>query len=200
VSALLAALLLGASTFVAAAAPAAAPVSEPSAPNACTELLSNGNFEAGPANWTQEGGGSAELITDFNPRGSSQYSADLAGINNANHSVKQQFTVPADVVVTVSFWWEQWTQENAPTTKDYLTVNVLNASGALLAELVRLGADPAQPPWERRTVSLSIYAGTTVQLQFKGVNDALLPTEFFVDDVSVSACDARRLYLPLIHR
>ena len=192
---LLSALLLVASTLVVIAAPR----NLPATPEACSELIINGNFESGGANWTQEGGNGVQLISTFNPR-TGQYSADLGGQNTANHSIRQQFTVPPNSIVTLSFWWEQWTQETAPSTKDYLAVNVLGSNGALLTELARLGVDPDRPPWEQLTFSLSAYAGDTVQLQFKGVNDELLPSEFFVDDVSITVCTAKHIYLPLIRR
>jgi hypothetical protein len=143
-------LLLAATTAIAAASS----VDGLAIPNACTELIQNGGFESVSANWTQEGGNGVQLITNFNPR-TDHYSADLAGINSVSHSVRQQFVVPASSMVTLSFWWEQWTQENAPTTADYLAVDLLDSSGALLGELERLGADPSLPPWEQVAVSLA---------------------------------------------
>lgn len=192
------ALMLFTLALPAAGAP---PSIDSAAPLACSELVKNGTFEAVGANWTQEGGNSLQLITDFNPR-TGRYSADLGGlpVNNANHRIKQQLTLPAGAIITLTFWWEQDTQETAPVMDDYLAVNLLRTNGTLLKELVRLGARPDWPPWEPLTFDLTAYAGQTVALQFQGVTDAINGTEFFVDDVSVTVCTRLRTYLPLIRR
>lgn len=169
----------------ASAAPAAA---------ACPLIVKNGNFEAQAASWTQSGA-SFTLITDLNPR-TGAYSAELGGVNNSNHGIRQTLTLPPGA--TLTFWWEQWTQESAPgAIADYMTVNLLKADGSLLKEVARLGVDPDRPPWERVSYNLSAYAGQTVQLQFLAHNDATNPTQFFVDDVSIPGC---RLYLPMTRR
>ena len=160
----------------------------------CPVIVKNGNFEAEGANWTQSGAGFA-LITDFNPRAGA-YSADLGGVNNADHSIRQTLTLPGGKPLRLSFWWEQSTQETAPgTSADYMTVSLLKVDGSLMEELGRLGADPDQPTWEKVTYDLSAYAGQTVQLQFLAHNDGTNPTRFFVDDVGIPAC---RAYLPLL--
>lgn len=176
---------------------AASPSVEPAAPLACPVVVKNGNFEAQGANWTQSGAGSTLLITDLNSR-TGDYSAELGGANNTNHSIKQQVVLPKQRPLSLAFWWEQWTQEDAPgDLADYLTVNLLKTDGSLLKELARLGVDPDSPPWERVSYDISAYAGQTVQIQFLAHNDSTNPTRFFVDDVTVPACKA---YLPLIRR
>jgi hypothetical protein len=158
-------------------------------------VVKNGDFEAQGANWTA-GGATFPLITDLHSR-SGNFSAELGGVTNSNHSIKQTVTLPHRPVLLV-FWWEQWTQETAPSDlADYLTVNLLKADGSLLKEVARLGVDPDRPPWERAAYDLSAYAGQTVQLQFVARNDATNPTRFFVDDVNIAAC---RVYLPLMRR
>jgi kumamolisin len=176
---------------------AASPRIRPAAPVACGGLVRNGSFETQGANWTQSGAGSAQLITDLNPR-TGDYSADLGDVTNTDHSIRQQITLPSRPHLSLTFWWEQWTQESAPgNLADYLSVNLLRTDGSLLKELVSLGADPDRPPWDQLSFSLSAYAGQTLQLQFLAHNDSTNPTEFFVDDVSISACNT---YLPLIRR
>lgn len=163
----------------------------------CPLIVRNGSFEAQGANWTQAGASGIQLITDLNARAGS-YSADLGGANNTDHSIRQQIVLPSKRPVTLTFWWEQWTQETAPGDfADYMTVNLLKADGSLLKEVARLGVDPERPPWERLSVDLSAYAGQTVQLQFLAHNDSTNPTEFFVDDVTIPGC---RTYLPSTRR
>lgn len=175
----------------------AAPGAEPAAPLACPVVVKNGDFEAQGANWTQSGAGSTPLVTDLNPR-TGLYSAELGGANSTNHSIKQQVVLPGQHPLALAFWWEQWTQEDAPGDfADLLTINLLKTDGSLLKELARLGVDPDLPPWERLSYDISAYAGQTVQIQFLAHNDSTNPTRFFVDDVSVPACKA---YLPVIRR
>jgi hypothetical protein len=171
----------------------ASPSHEPAAAAVCPLVIKNGSFEAQAANWTQSGAGSMQLITNLNPRAGS-YSADLGGVNSTDHSIKQTVSLQNQRNLTLTFWWEQWTQETAPGDfADYLTVDLLKGDGSLLKQLAKLGVDPDRPPWELLTYDLSAYAGQTVQLRFTAHNDNTNPTEFFVDDVSVPAC---RTYFP----
>ena len=101
-----------------ASAPAA------TAPAACTELLTNGDFEQQSASWTQAGAPGTELITEDNPR-TGNYSAYLGGITNSDHSVRQQITLPAGQIITLKFWSYQNTLEHAPNMDDYLSVRLL---------------------------------------------------------------------------
>jgi len=189
------ALTLAASLLLSGRPVAAAPATlEPLA--SCSVIVKNGNFEAQSANWTPTGAGGKPLVTDFNPR-AGDYSADLGGLNNTNHSIRQTVTLPKSPVV-LTFWWEQWTQETAPSNlNDYLAVNLLRADGSLLAEVARLGVDPDRPPWEQVSFDISAYAGQTVQLEFLARNDSTNPTQFFVDDVTIPGC---RVYLPLTRK
>ncbi len=190
-------LLLVASGLPALAAPPALVRAPAAAP--CTERVANGNFELGSRYWTEEGASGVKLVTNFDPR-TGKYSADLGGVNSVNHRIKQQVWFPKAGTVTLTFWWEQWTQETAPTTQDYLAVALLNANGTLIKELARLGADPDMPPWEQLSFDLSAYGGKPLLLQFQAVTDNVNPTEFFVDDVSVAAPATRCSYLPFIRR
>lgn len=177
-----------------ASAPAA------TAPAACTELLTNGDFEQQSASWTQAGAPGTELITEDNPR-TGNYSAYLGGITNSDHSVRQQITLPAGQIITLKFWSYQNTLEHAPNMDDYLSVRLLRPDNSLLAERARYGVDPELPlAFQPFTLGLSAYAGQTVQLQFLVHNSQYDETWYFIDDVSVSACTAQHTYLPLIRR
>ncbi len=178
----------------------AAPATQPAAPDACTELVKNGNFESGSANWTQEG--ASNLITTDNPRNGSHYSAYLGGVVNSNHSIKQQITIPAGQIVTLRFWMAQNTQEPAASLADYLSVRLLNTNGSQLAEVAKYGQQGSDVfvDYEPYAVNLTAYGGKTVQLQFLAHNDATWQTSSYIDDVSVTDCSARRSYLPMINK
>lgn len=189
-------LLLLASALAAGAAPASAP----NAPVACSELVQNGGFEAQSANWTQEGAPGLQLITGDNPR-TGNYSAYLGGVTSSDHAIKQQIALPAGQIITLRFWVYQDTLEHAASADDYLAVRLLNTSGAQPIEIARYDVDPDLPlDYQPYSVNLSTYAGKTVQLQFLVHNGPYNQTWYYIDDVSVSACAAKRVYLPLIRR
>lgn len=165
-------------------------------------VVRNGGFEAQPlgANWTQSGAGGTQLVTNQNPF-DGQYSAELGGVLNSDHAIKQTLTLPKTGDVRLTFWWEQDTLESAPGTyADYLTINLRKTDGSLLKQLDQLGVDPPNPvppPWGQRSYDLGAYRGLTVQVEFIAHNDASNRTLFYVDEVVVPAC---RVYLPLIRK
>ena len=172
----------------------------PDAPNACTEVVKNGGFEIALANWTQEGAPGLQLITNTNPR-TGAYSAFLGGVPSSDHSIKQQITLPAGQMITLRFWAYQDTLEHAPSTDDYLAVRLLNTGGTQLAQVTRVDVDPDLPlAYVLYSANLTAYAGKTVQLQFLVHNGQFDETWYFVDDVSVSACTVKPVYLPLIRK
>lgn len=167
----------------------------------CPIIVQNGGFEAQPlgAGWTQSGAGATQLITNLEPfRGS--YSAELGGLPNTDHSIKQQITLPTGGPTRLTFWWEHNTTETAPgAAADYLTISIVDGLGQK-HELDKLGVqppDPVSPPWAQRAYDLSAYRGQTVQLEFQLHNDPTNPTTFYIDEVTIPGCF---VYLPLMRR
>jgi hypothetical protein len=174
----------------------AGPARAPDMPAACPVVVTNGNFEAQGANWTQSGAG-FQLITDFNPR-TGKYSADLGGAPSSKHSITQRITLPARKPLFLRFWWQQVTEEFAPSDADKLTVLLLNTDGTTRAVLGEFGnGEWPPPPWEPVAYDISAHAGRTVDLRFEAANDSIDPTRFYIDDVSIPAC---WLYLPLTRK
>lgn len=170
---------------------------------ACRELLVNGNFEAGPSGWTQTSAGGQALISQFNPR-SGLWGAYLAGANDADDRLSQTALLPADAIsLTLRLWWSLESEE-PPVTADTLTLALLQPSGALLTELWRVDNTAAPSVWDEITFDLTAYAGQSVIVRFQALSNSFDLTDFYVDDISLTACSAasapQRTLLPLIVR
>ncbi len=187
--------------------------------NTCTELIQNGGFEAGSQGWIENSAQGYPLVSDFNPR-TGRYSAYLAGVNNADDRISQMITLPADAdSITLRAWWYLATAETAGVF-DTMTVWLLREDSQPLAQLAQVDNTYPVGVWDQIVADLHGYAGRTVILQFAGRTDESNISDFYVDDVSVSACgpaatptvtptatatrtpdpNLKRLFLPLILR
>ncbi len=180
---------------------AAATVDSPAA--SCRDLLVNGDFEAGPAGWTQGSAGGYDLINRFNPR-SGQWGAYLAGANDADDRLNQPLALPSDAIsITLGLWWSMVSEEpSAPA--DTLSATLLRPDGTLLAELWRVDNTAPQGLWDETVIDLSSYAGQSVILRFQALSNSFDLTDFYLDDLSLTTCTpaatANRVQLPLIVR
>jgi len=192
-------LLLVVILFAAAIAPASA---ETQSVNACTERVINGGFEAGVTGWEPTTNGPFALVGPALPH-TGALGAILGARNNADDRLEQAITLPAGKSATLRFWWLMLTEE-PDHPWDTLEVTIKPAGAAESIRLIRITDGDAQGQWREAVINLSAYAGQTAELSFRAVTDANQPTEFYVDDVSVQACDAptlsRRLNLPFILR
>ena len=156
---------------------------------ACTELLANGDLEAGPVSWTQTSAGGYDLISQFNPR-SGQWGAYLAGANNADDRLSQALLLPSGAIsITLRLWWALESEE-APVPADTLTAFLLRPDGTLLAELWRIDNTAAAAAWDEALLDLTPYTGQNVVLRFQALSNGFDLTDFYLDDLSVTACAA----------
>jgi kumamolisin len=142
------------------------------------------------------------MINNYLAHGGVQ-SAHLAGVDNAKDQLKVALALPADKPsVTLSFWWRIHTEEES-NEFDGLSVVVADAAGNALRSLLTLGSNSAANQWQQQTLDLSEFASQSIQLQFVAQTDSSLVTDFFVDDVAVTACGASQgfqVFLPLTQR
>ncbi|WP_374711468.1 S8 family serine peptidase [Symbiobacterium terraclitae] len=150
--------------------------------NPGSPALQNGGFENGTAPWAQSSSGGYQLIDTTLPRTGS-YSAWLGGYNNGTDAISQVVTVPQNG--TLTFWWYMSSQEGSAIAYDYLRVRLYSQNGTLLATVATHSNRDTRNQWVQDTINLSAYAGQTVRLEFSATNDAILPTSFFIDDVSL---------------
>lgn len=156
-------------------------------PGECAELLVNGGFEQGTTGWTQSSAGGYELISTFNPR-TGQLGAYLAGTNHADDSLRQAIVLPSDAAsLALTAWWSIATEEPAGVF-DVLTISLLSSQGELLVDLFSANNTAPVAMWDEVIVDLSGYRGRSVILQIRAQTNAFNVTDFYVDDLSLSAC------------
>jgi kumamolisin len=163
------------------------PVPTTTTPVVGQQLITNGGFESGNANWTESSSSGYEIVDSST---SSQHhagsaSAWLCGYNNCADSIYQTITIPSNVNgATLTFWVYVSTQETSHAY-DYFYAKVRNSSGTVLATATTL-SDGTATGWKQYTANLTAYKGQTVQIYFNATNDTSNPTSFFLDDVSVA--------------
>ncbi len=157
----------------------------------CAQPIQNGDFEAGSAYWTL---GGATIISTRTPH-SGSYSAWLGGYNNANDTLYQTVTIPSTgptgqpiVSAWLGYYWYMTTEETSHSW-DYLYVKIRDAYGNDLTTLETLSDGSTANTWGFSSFDVSAYIGQTVQVYFRGTTDGSYKTSFFIDDVSLYACE-----------
>jgi peptidase M1-like protein len=180
---------LAAGVCVVAAAGAftlAAPPPSAHAADTCTagQVVDDGGFESGAASWTSSSG----VITTSSsqsPHSGSAY-AWLDGYGSSHtDTLSQQVSIPAGCTsAKLSFWLHIDTDETTGSTAyDTLTAGV---GGTTLKTYSNLDAASG---YTQRTFDVSGFAGQTVTVAFKGVEDANAQTSFVLDDVALDVSD-----------
>lgn len=155
------------------------------APASCTELIQNGSFEDGGLGWQQTSAGGYDLISDFNPR-TGRWGAYLAGVNNADDRLSQQVTLLPGTI-RLQAWWYLATAETAGAF-DSMTVSLLRPDGSWLADLALVDNTAPVGVWDEIVADLSAFSGQTVILRFVARTDDNNISDFYLDDISITAC------------
>ncbi|GAA1948631.1 hypothetical protein GCM10009738_22550 [Kitasatospora viridis] len=147
------------------------------------QLLGNPGFETGSASpWTATAGViNSDTVSE--PAHSGNYDAWLDGYGSAHtDTLAQTVSVPAGCKASFSFWLHIDTAKTGSTASDKLTVT---ANGTTIATFSNLNANNG---YVQETYDLSAYAGKSVTLQFKGVeNSSSAQTSFVIDDTALNA-------------
>lgn len=169
--------------------------------NTCQNVIANGDMESSTG-WIAQTQGSYSLFSDYQAHSGTQ-SAYLAGVNNAQDSLRRTVALPAASQLTLNFWWLVNSEESSGGW-DGLTVVLADASGNPLRALFTVSDRDAGLVWQQASVDVSQYAGQSVQLQFNARTDSTLATDFFVDDVALTTCAApaapKSIFLPWLRR
>ena len=202
---------------------AASPAS-PAAPPVCRDTVVDGSFELHFAtNWPEWNQHSddptASLISsDSWVSHTPMYGAFLGGtaggdldppVPNLVDTLYQTVTVPITATtLSLAYWWSISTGETTDVNAwDVMTVTLRSTAGAVrqtLHTVSNLAATEqfSQTQWARTAVMVDAapYAGQTIRVYFVASNDQSNPTDFYFDDVSLTACNAPRVFLPMITR
>jgi len=170
------------------------PTNTPSpTPTPPASIIQNGGFENGTAPWQESSSGGYEIIQNLNAHSGSN-SAYLCGYSNCTDSISQTFTVPTSyTTLTISYWF--YSDTNKTTTKclDKFTSLLNPPSGAPISLQRQHNCNNnVTNYWEQETFDVSkllnSYKGKQVVLFFQGTNNnQYQPTDFFVDDVTITA-------------
>jgi hypothetical protein len=150
----------------------------------CTaaQKLTNPGFESGSTGWSATSGvigqnGPSE------PAHSGTWDAWLDGYGTSHtDTVSQSVTVPSGCsTYTLSFWLHIDTAERTTTTAyDKLTVTLGSSTLATYSNLNKASG------YVQHSFNVSGFAGQTVTLTFKGVEDSSLQTSFVIDDTALN--------------
>jgi Putative Ig domain len=154
---------------------------------ACTakQLLGNAGFDTGSVKpWTSTAGVLAKSKKGLRAQ-AGNWLARLDGRGAAHKdTLAQKVTIPAackDAVLT--FWVEVHSNVTGKTqqAKNTLAVDVLNASGKVVKDVVVATAADHDTKYVKSTVSLSAYAGQTITIKFIGTEVSGGDTTFLED-------------------
>jgi hypothetical protein len=150
------------------------------------QRIVNGGFESGASSWTATSG----VITSDSGAAAhgGSWKAWLNGYGSAHtDTVYQSVTIPAAATqATLSFWLDVTTSETSTTQAwDTLTVELRNASNAVVATLATYSNLDAPGGYSQKSFNLVAYKGQTLRVHFKGVEGSQVATSFVVDDVSL---------------
>jgi subtilase family serine protease len=151
----------------------------------CTaaQQITNPGFESGATGWSATAGVIGQYGSSGEPTHSGTWDAWLDGYGRAHtDTLSQSVTIPSGCSsYTLSFWLHIDTAERTTTTAyDKLTVTLGSTTLATYSNL------NAAAGYAQRSFNVSGFAGQTVTLAFKGVEDSSLQTSFVVDDTALN--------------
>jgi bacillopeptidase F (M6 metalloprotease family) len=155
---------------------------------AITQLVANSGFEDGVTGWSGTTGDLNVRAPDAAHRGS--YLAWMGGYGQAHsETLYQNVSIPADAhTVTFSFWVNIETDETTRTRAyDKLYVQVRSADGRVLKTLATYSNLDRTRGYVEKTFDVSRFAGQSVQVFLKVVEDNGKSSSFFLDDFALTA-------------
>src|SRR6266702_307162 len=154
-----------------------------------TELINNGGFESGNANWVMSGG--AGSYDQYGYAHSGIGYLWLGGVANEMDAAYQTITIPSGATsATLSYYYNIFSSEGTSFPFDTFQATIRSPSGTVLATVdsrsnVDQDPDAGNPYYHLQTFNLLAYAGQTIRVYFGSTNDSSLETSFLIDDVSV---------------
>ena len=152
--------------------------------SACTpaQKITNPGFESGSTSWSATSGVIGKN-GPYEPAHSGTWDAWLDGYGTSHtDTVSQSITIPSGCsTYTLSFWLHIDTAERTTTTAyDKLTVSLGSTTLATYSNLNKASG------YVQHSFNVSGFAGQTVTLTFKGVEDSSLQTSFVIDDTALN--------------
>ncbi len=170
-----------------------------------SEVIQNGDFEAGGIHWVEESSGTI-IRNDWSDPYQGSWVAWLGG-PDADERLTQLFHMPADVqdAQTLKFYLKVTTDETGATVDDVFRLRFLDAVGNPISSDTHIRDNTSPTDWVQVSVSLTGmtgFADQNIQVQFECITDSSLDTYFVLDLVSLNLiCGALYyVYLPVVMR
>jgi hypothetical protein len=156
-----------------------------SSASGCTaaQKITNPGFESGSTGWSATSGVIGQYGSSGEPTHSGTWDAWLDGYGQSHtDTLSQSVTIPSGCTTyTLSFWLHIDTAERTTTTAyDKLTVTLGSSTLATYSNLNKVSG------YAQHSFNVSGFAGRTVTLTFKGVEDSSLQTSFVIDDTALN--------------
>ncbi len=159
---------------------------------AVANILHNSGFESGPVSWTEQTANGYPVITAYlNPSTTNSWYAWLCGYNNCVDNLYQDVTIPADAqgAILKFYYWIETFETSSATAFDSMSARIYsppNASTYATCSNQSLSNLNATMDWVQSAgCNLGGYKGQTIRIKFVATTDSDLPTDFFVDDVTL---------------
>jgi hypothetical protein len=154
------------------------------AATSCTaaQEITNPGFESGSTGWSATAGVIGQN-GPYEPAHTGTWDAWLDGYGRTHtDTLSQSIAIPSGCsTYTLSFWLHIDTAETTTTTAyDTLTVTLGSTTLATYSNLNKVSG------YVQHSFNVSSFAGQTVTLMFKGVEDNSLQTSFVVDDTALN--------------
>jgi subtilisin family serine protease len=159
------------------------------------QLLADPGFDFGTTFWTSDictvinqTGCPPDLVAMMSVRShSGKTHAAIGGPARTFHLSSEIVTIPSTVSkAQLSFYLWVVTKDKKLTADDVLTVEVRDASGALLGTLGTFSNVDANATYTQRRFDVSRYRGATIRISFTGIQSQGPPTWFLLDDVTLN--------------
>lgn len=159
------------------------------------QLLADPGFDYGTTFWASDictvinqTGCPPELFDMMSVRShSGKTHATIGGPARTFHLSSETVTIPSTVSkAELSFYLWVMTKDKKLTTDDVLTVEVRDASGALLGTLGTFSNLDANATYTQRRFDVTRYRGATIRISFTGIQSQGPPTWFLLDDVTLN--------------
>jgi len=150
-------------------------------------LIINGGFESGPpaSPWVQVSN-AGEMIHQLGAH-TGKWGLYMGGVENAVDQISQPIQIPASVPqAKLEYWRLIRTNDSIYTVYDEMRCVIWDQNGNVLTFCGQFSNVNQSQNWVHQTFDLSAYRGRTVYIGFKAFNDISLPTQFFIDDVSLA--------------
>jgi hypothetical protein len=151
--------------------------------------IANGDFEAGPQDWSESSSNGYDLVLlaanypDSAPPHSGAWLAWLGGDDNELSVIEQSFQMPVEATYLEFYNW-LGSQEGS-CNFDYMRVELEGASFNDEIHFQQL-CDPLDTNgWQKVSLAVDSYAGENVTLRFLVQTDGSLNSNAFIDDVAI---------------